>query len=94
MFSTRKTRRRLSWVKKLLAGGVAVAGVAAAGAAVADAAGEAAPVADVAGAVRPGVYPGEVATPVRRDNSATVLMKASDEGRALLDPALFLFAAW
>jgi hypothetical protein len=73
---------------KKLRGDVAVAGVAAA-----DAAGEAVRVADAVGAAPLGVYPAAVATPVRRVNSATALMKVNNEGRALLDPAFFLFSA-
>jgi hypothetical protein len=79
--------RGLRLVKKLR--GVVAAAVVAA----ADAAGEAAPVADAVGDARLGVYPAAVATPVRRVNSATALMKVNDEGRALLDPAFFLFSA-
>jgi hypothetical protein len=79
--------RGLRLVRKLR-GVVAVAVVAAA-----DAAGEAAPVADAVGDARLGVYPAAVATPVRRVNSATALMNVNDEGRALLDPAFFLFSA-
>jgi hypothetical protein len=81
MFSTRKMQRSLSWAKKLRLGVVdaAVAGVAVADARAADAVGEAVVVAVAAEAVgSPGVRPEAVATPVRRFNNLTALMKASD----------------
>jgi hypothetical protein len=93
MSSTRKMPRSLNWVKKLLPGAVDAAAVgvaAAAGALVADAAGEAAAVAAAAAVVMsPGVRPEGGATPVRRVNGLTALMKASVEGRVLLGPAVF-----